>query len=225
MSPIVFCKQCSAPRRLGDKACPYCGILFEDRLFSQDAEVKPASAQTERMIIDPVHSFLASEPAPSAPAAERVIGIIPYASRHKGFLGLDDDYGNLVVTDQQLVFAVATEALADKMNSEIEALQRAHTRGWRNLFLEWDWRAASWRPYLSQTIETTLAENQLNASIRLAQVKAVKVALDDDDDDPTLDDLEIMVETGKVHISLSCGDGHIALPLLRRVLGKRVDTY
>ena len=33
MSPIVFCKQCSAPRRLGDKACPYCGILFEDRLL------------------------------------------------------------------------------------------------------------------------------------------------------------------------------------------------
>ena len=224
MQQIAFCRQCSAPRRLGNSSCPYCGVLFEDVLPNTVSETKTALSQTAPAMLDPLSSFVFSGMAPASTSDERLIGVVPYVSRHKGFLGLDDDYGNLVVSSQQLVFAVATESLAESMEREIMVLSQVHAKDWRRLFSEWDWRTASWRRYLTQPIERTLAESKLNSAVRLEQIKAAKFMLDEDIKDPWLDDLEILTDVGKVHFSLGSGDGHIAIQLLRLVLGGRVDT-
>lgn len=219
MQQIAFCRQCSAPRRLGNSACPYCGVLFEDVLPNTVSETKTALSQTAPVILDPLSSFVFSGMAPASTSDERLLGVIPYVSRDKGFLGFDDDYGNLVVSSQRLVFAVAAESLAESMEREIKVLEQVHAKDWRRLFLEWDWSAASWRRYLMQPIETTLTESKLNSMIRLEQIKAAKLWVKD----PTLDDLEILADVGKVHFSLGGGNGHIAVQLLRRVLGGRVE--
>jgi hypothetical protein len=163
-------------------------------------------------------------PAPSLPATEPVVGIIPGVQRRKGLLGVGNETFNLILTPSRLVFAAVTSQMMKE--AAASAQQEARNQG-KGLLGQWGaqlgWLNVICRRYETMPVETILAQHSGSFFLPNAGTRRVRVK-ESLDDETARSTSEVIIETtgGKYRFELTAMGAREAKRLLQQTLGKLV---
>jgi len=110
--------------------------------------------------------------------SEKPLSIIPNVTRKRGLLSFRKDFYTLVLTDQQLIFALVTRAVQAKQVEELNQLRKKNKTEGKGFFSSLGssiTTGLSWyNRYLDMTAKEILAESKENFFLQRSDILSVK---------------------------------------------------
>ena len=214
----MFCTSCGSPLPANAAFCGTCGQALGAIAAPAPAMQPPA----------PLTAQQPTAPAPQSTSDERIVGVIPNASKKAGFF--KSETWNLLFTQRRMIAALITEQMVKAEASR--ATQEAQAQGAGVLKRLWSTATAGttlYKRYLSMSPDQILAENRENFCVELAQIVSAKtstgsIGVFDEQANRSYPDL-LTIRTAGEKLEFQLGSGsnaREAARILRALLGDRV---
>lgn len=209
-----YCEYCGNPIGVQARFCGRCGKPVSPPVIAAVSTPAPVPP------VVPVPPAAQAAPMTAAPVqAEPVIGVIPWAMRRTGTLGLKIENYTIVLTPQRMIFALLT----NQMRSEnIQRAQQEAKSAGKNAFQQLGARmsADNGAAYYNKTPAEIMAENPANFYVLNQQVQKARItSYDDGDGGVTTYSLELNGGFGKIKFELGRLNEREARNFLSQALG------
>lgn len=188
MADPRYCSKCGTQLRPTSNFCPTCG-----KAVPKAAEQMSHHPESPRVLspaalpssppstINPKFQPAPQDQVP-APSIETVVGIIPGATRHSGFIGIKTESFIVVLTNMRIIFAAQT---SEMMQANIKRAKDEAKQQGKGFFGQWgaQFGANSGHRYLEIPLQQILAEQPTNFYITRDQLQSVRVWESSGDED------------------------------------------
>ena len=212
-----FCTNCGTPIVTENRFCENCGMRFAD-----EQPVSPPANQPQTFHQPQIQSpALAVQQPGAATLSEPVIAVLPSINIAKSLFKFQSY--NLIITQQQLIFALLTSEMLKKAAEQAKTESQDQGKGF---IKQWGSVITSSKritdAYFTMPIANILAENPENFAIQNANIESIKLKINMDVESNANDSMTIKHSGGKISCTLyNCSAGD-ARKVLKPIFGNRV---